>query len=127
MHAPRLLYSGRYCFKESVEYFSRILTLKLLGDVIYDPRVKFWLERSDGVLVFLQNLLLIIDSENSLKIYMFYRNEYKLGNKVLLTVQSTGSSPGQSKFAPVAQYLTRRNEVAYRGETATLYCIYGGT
>jgi len=59
--------------------------------------------------------------------YLHYRNEIKVGNKVVLKVQSTGSAQGQNKVSPVQQYVTRRKEVAYRDKTAHLYCIYGGT
>lgn len=53
--------------------------------------------------------------------------EYKLGNRVLLNVLSTGVSASQNKHEPEMQYVTKRNEVAYRGKTAELFCIYGGT
>lgn len=53
--------------------------------------------------------------------------EYKLGNRVLLNVISTGNTASQHKHEPVIQYTTKKNEVAYRGKTAQLYCIYGGT
>jgi len=56
-----------------------------------------------------------------------FRNEYKLGNKVLLNVISTGASAGQNKHPPERQYVTRKNEVALRGKKVELYCIYGGT
>lgn len=53
--------------------------------------------------------------------------EYKYGNRVLLNVVSTGVSAAQNKHEPVKQYVTRKNEVAYRGKRAELYCIFGGT
>ncbi|XP_049817561.1 neuroglian isoform X2 [Aethina tumida] len=53
--------------------------------------------------------------------------EYKYGNRVLLNVISNGVSAAQNKFAPVMQYVTRKNEVAYRGKRAELFCIFGGT
>ncbi|XP_020282519.1 neuroglian isoform X2 [Pseudomyrmex gracilis] len=56
-----------------------------------------------------------------------FRNEYKLGNKVLLHVLSTGASTGQNKHPPARQYVTRKNEVALRGKKVELYCIFGGT
>ncbi|XP_026829151.1 neuroglian isoform X2 [Ooceraea biroi] len=56
-----------------------------------------------------------------------FRNEYKLGNKVLLNVISTGASAGQNKHPPERQYVTRKNEVALRGKKVELYCIFGGT
>ncbi|XP_015587223.1 neuroglian isoform X2 [Cephus cinctus] len=56
-----------------------------------------------------------------------FRNEYKLGNKVLLNVISTGASANQNKHEPVKQYVSRKNEVALRGKKVELYCIFGGT
>lgn len=57
-----------------------------------------------------------------------FRNEYKVGNKVLLNVVSfSGASAGQNKHAPERQYVTRKNEVALRGKKVELYCIFGGT
>lgn len=57
-----------------------------------------------------------------------FRNEYKIGNKVLLDVKQTGGSgASQNKHEPVRQYTTRKNEVALRGKRVELYCIYGGT
>lgn len=56
-----------------------------------------------------------------------FRNEYKLGNKVLLNVISTGASTGQNKYAPERQYVSRKNEIALRGKKIELYCIFGGT
>lgn len=55
------------------------------------------------------------------------KNEYKLGNKVLLNVIASGISPSQNRHMPVQQYVSRRKEVAFRGKTAELFCIYGGT
>lgn len=57
----------------------------------------------------------------------FFRNEYKLGNRVVLKVQETGISASQNRHEPVQQYVSRRNEVAYRGKTVELFCIFGGT
>ena len=58
----------------------------------------------------------------------YFRNEYKLGNRVHLQVIQSGSSSGlQNKHEPVEQYVTRRNEVAYRGKEKKIWCIYGGT
>ncbi|XP_018050218.1 PREDICTED: neuroglian isoform X1 [Atta colombica] len=56
-----------------------------------------------------------------------FRNEYKVGNKVLLNVISTGASSGQNKYPPERQYVTRKNEIAMRGKKVELYCIFGGT
>lgn len=56
-----------------------------------------------------------------------FRNEYKLGNRVLLNVQATGISAAQNRHEPVQQYVTRKNEVALRGKKVEIYCIFGGT
>ncbi|XP_044586192.1 neuroglian isoform X1 [Cotesia glomerata] len=56
-----------------------------------------------------------------------FRSELKLGNKILLNVISAGSSNSHNKHEPVRQYVTRKNEVAYRGKKAELFCIFGGT
>ncbi|XP_033217712.1 neuroglian isoform X3 [Belonocnema kinseyi] len=69
-------------------------------------------------------------SENSFytcAAYSEFRNEYKLGNKVLLHVNSASASASQNKHPPVRQYTSRKNEVAFRGGKLELYCIYGGT
>lgn len=59
--------------------------------------------------------------------YFYFRNEYKLGNRVILKVASTGASAAQNKYPPVQQYVTRKNEVALRGKKVELFCIFGGT
>ncbi|KAK7793446.1 hypothetical protein R5R35_010061 [Gryllus longicercus] len=56
-----------------------------------------------------------------------FRNEYKLGNRVVLNVIATGASTSQNRHAPVQQYVTRKNEVALRGKRVELFCIFGGT
>lgn len=56
-----------------------------------------------------------------------FRNEYKIGNRVILDVTQTGISPTQNRHAPTRQYVTRKNEVALRGKKVELYCIFGGT
>lgn len=56
-----------------------------------------------------------------------FRNEYKLGNKIVLNVISTGVSVTQNKHPPVKQYVSRKNEVALRGKKIELFCIFGGT
>ncbi|CAH0562169.1 unnamed protein product [Brassicogethes aeneus] len=55
------------------------------------------------------------------------KHEYKYGNLVILKVISSGVSASQNKHAPELQYVTRKNEVAYRGKRAELFCIFGGT
>lgn len=56
-----------------------------------------------------------------------FRNEYKLGNRVLLEVTPAYSFHKSSKFEPIEQYVSRKNEVALRGKKIELFCIYGGT
>ncbi|XP_014218547.1 neuroglian isoform X2 [Copidosoma floridanum] len=56
-----------------------------------------------------------------------FRNEYKIGNRVVLDVISAGSSANLNKREPVKQYVSRKNEVAHRGKKIELFCIYGGT
>ena len=47
---------------------------------------------------------------------------------VYLQVIQSGSSAGlQNKQEPVQQYVTKRNEVAFRGKEKRLWCIFGGT
>jgi hypothetical protein len=57
----------------------------------------------------------------------YFRNEYKVGNRVLLDVVQTGVSASQNRHEPVQQYVTRKNEVALRGKKVEIYCIFGGT
>jgi hypothetical protein len=57
----------------------------------------------------------------------YFRNEYKVGNRVLLDVVQTGVSSSQNRHEPVQQYVTRKNEVALRGKKVEIYCIFGGT
>ncbi|XP_030378396.1 neuroglian [Scaptodrosophila lebanonensis] len=56
-----------------------------------------------------------------------FRNEYKVGNKIMLDVKQMGISASQNKYPPKRQYVTRKNEVALRGKRVELFCIYGGT
>lgn len=55
-----------------------------------------------------------------------FRNEYKLGNRVLLKVEPS-SNAAHNRYSPTRQYVSRRNEVALRGQKVELFCIYGGT
>ncbi|XP_062139817.1 neuroglian isoform X1 [Drosophila sulfurigaster albostrigata] len=56
-----------------------------------------------------------------------FRNEYKIGNKILLDVKQMGVSAAQNRYPPKQQYVTRKNEVGLRGKRVELYCIFGGT
>ncbi|XP_046629951.1 neuroglian-like [Neodiprion virginianus] len=53
--------------------------------------------------------------------------EYKFGPLVSLNVQRTRLPANNNTREPVQQYVTRKNEVALRGRTVKLYCIFGGT
>lgn len=55
-----------------------------------------------------------------------FRQEYKLGNRVLLKVISKSIPASQNKYAPVQQYVTRKTEVALKDKEVVLYCIFGG-
>lgn len=56
-----------------------------------------------------------------------FRNEYKIGNRIKLIVESTGTSSNNNKQAPIPQYVSRKNMVAMRGKSIELFCIHGGT
>ncbi|XP_030756282.1 neuroglian isoform X2 [Sitophilus oryzae] len=55
------------------------------------------------------------------------KHEYKYGNRVLLNVVSAGVSASLNRVPPKLQYVTRKNEVGYRGKRVELFCIFGGT
>lgn len=43
-------------------------------------------------------------------------------------MSQSGSSAGlQNKVKPTLQYVTRKNTIAYRGQSAKMWCIFGGT
>ncbi|ODN00103.1 Neuroglian [Orchesella cincta] len=54
-------------------------------------------------------------------------NEYKLGNRVFLHVAPTSSVTANNKHRPEIQYASKRNTVAIRGTSVSLWCIIGGT
>lgn len=56
-----------------------------------------------------------------------FRNEYKLGNRVYLKVEETGSTSTQTKNEPKEQFRSRKNTVILKGKTLRLWCIYSGT
>lgn len=56
----------------------------------------------------------------------FFRTEYKIGKKIQLMVESSGSS-GQSSYPPTKHYVSPPNVPALRGQKLELHCIYGGT
>lgn len=109
------------------------------------PNVYWLIQNTDGGIKSINNSRMTLDPEGNLwfsnvtrldasddftyacAATSVFRNEYKLGNRVLLNVVSTGISPSQNRYQPTLQYVTRKNEVALRGKKAELYCIFGGT
>lgn len=109
------------------------------------PNVYWLIQNTDGGIKSINNSRMTLDPEGNLwfsNVTRFdasddfyyacaatsvFRNEYKLGNRVLLNVVQTGISPTQTRVAPVRQYVTRKNEVALRGKKVEMFCIYGGT
>ncbi|XP_012258678.2 neuroglian isoform X2 [Athalia rosae] len=109
------------------------------------PNVYWLIQNTDGGIKSINNSRMTLDPEGNLwfsnvtrndasndfyyacAATSVFRNEYKLGNRVLLNVISTGASASKNKHEPVKQYVTRKNEVALRGKKVELYCIYGGT
>lgn len=107
----------------------------------------YWMRKqtNDGILTAFNNPRMTLDPEGHLwfsnvtredETDDFYyacaatitnRNEFKIGNQVLLQVKQTGISAGQNRHEPVLQYVSRKNEVALRTQSVKLYCIYGGT
>ncbi|XP_035227979.1 neuroglian-like isoform X2 [Stegodyphus dumicola] len=65
------------------------------------------------------------DAQYACSATSMFRNEYKLGNKILLRVETAG--PGQNKYPPTKQYVSNPNIVALRGNKLELSCIFGGT
>lgn len=57
----------------------------------------------------------------------YFRNEFKIGNRIVLKVEQNGVSASQNRHEPEQQYVSRKNEHALRGKKIELFCIYGGT
>lgn len=109
------------------------------------PNVYWLIQNTDGSIKSINNSRMTLDPEGNLwfsNVTRFdqsndfyyacsatsvFRNEYKLGNRILLDVTQTGISPIQNRHEPKRQYVTRKNEVALRGKRVELYCIFGGT
>ncbi|XP_018915521.1 neuroglian isoform X2 [Bemisia tabaci] len=109
------------------------------------PNVYWLIQNFDGVIKSINNSRMTLDPEGNLwfsnvtrldasddffyacSASSLFRNEFKLGSRVLLQVVATGVSSGQNKHAPVQQYVTRKNEVALRGKKIEMFCIFGGT
>lgn len=109
------------------------------------PNVYWLIQNTDGGIKSINNSRMTLDPEGNLwfsnvtrydassdfyyacSASSVFRNEYKVGNRVILEVVQTGISPTQNKHAPERQYVTRKNEVALRGKRVEMYCIFGGT
>uniref|UniRef100_A0ABD2WQQ1 Neuroglian n=1 Tax=Trichogramma kaykai TaxID=54128 RepID=A0ABD2WQQ1_9HYME len=109
------------------------------------PNVYWLLQDVNGVIKSINNSRMTLDPEGNLwfsnvtkldrsednyyacAATSMFRNEYKVGNRVILHVTSTGSTAASNKREPVKQYVSRKNEVAYRGKKIELFCIFGGT
>lgn len=109
------------------------------------PNVYWLIQNADGGIKSINNSRMTLDPEGNLwfsnvtqadksddftyacAATSVFRNEYKLGNRVMLNVIPRGVSHAQNRHAPEVQYLTRNNEVALRGKKVEIYCIYGGT
>lgn len=109
------------------------------------PNVYWLIQNMDGGIKSINNSRMTLDPEGNLwfsNVTRFdasddfyyacaatsvFRNEYKLGNRVILHVLTNGITASQNRHEPVQQYVTRKNEVALRGKKVELYCIYGGT
>jgi len=110
------------------------------------PNVYWMIQSTNGALKTINSSRLTVDPEGSLwfsnvtkrdnsdeflyscSAASFFRNEYKLGNRVFLQVIQSGSSAGlQNKHEPEKQYVTRKNHIAYRGKKVKMWCIFGGT
>lgn len=109
------------------------------------PTVCWMIQNTDGGIRSINNSRMTLDPEGNLwfsnvtrhdksEDYFYacsaspkFRNEYKIGNRVLLDVVQTGISPTQNRHQPERQYVSRKNEVALLGQQIELFCIYGGT
>ncbi|XP_058814203.1 neuroglian isoform X1 [Topomyia yanbarensis] len=109
------------------------------------PNVYWLIQNMDGGISSINNSRMTLDPEGNLwfsnvtrddqsddfyyacAASSLFRNEYKIGNRVLLQVKQTGISAAQNKHHPQRQYVSRKNEVALRGKKIEMYCIYGGT
>ncbi|XP_015125416.1 neuroglian isoform X2 [Diachasma alloeum] len=109
------------------------------------PNVYWLIQEMTGIIKSINNSRMTLDPEGNLwfsnvtrddasdEFYYacaatsLYRKEYKVGNRFLLNVISSGASASQNKHELVRQYLSRKNEVALRGKKIELYCIFGGT
>ncbi|KAJ8955459.1 hypothetical protein NQ318_003559 [Aromia moschata] len=114
---------GQYqCFAEN-QY--GIANIELYGWP--KPTVHWMYFYTNGGFKTINSSRMTLDPEGNLCSTSTTKYEYKYGNRVLLNVISSGVSAAQNKREPERQYVTRKNEVAYRGKQSELYCIYGGT
>jgi len=110
------------------------------------PNIYWMIQSTNGALKTINSSRLTVDPEGNLffsnvtrldtsqdflyacSASSFFRNEYKLGNRVFLQVIQSGSSAGlQNKHEPEKQYVTRKNYIGFRGKKVKLWCIFGGT
>ncbi|GIY13215.1 neuroglian [Caerostris extrusa] len=66
------------------------------------------------------------DAQYACSATSMFRNEYKLGNKIMLRVEAAGI-PGQNEVPPTKLYVSPPNIVALRDQKLELSCIFGGT
>ncbi|XP_075525706.1 neuroglian-like [Dermacentor variabilis] len=110
------------------------------------PRPKvFWvIQHANGALRTLNSSRIAVDPEGALHfsnveiddaipdaVYAcsatsLFRSEYRLGNKILLKVESTPGT-GKAEQPPIKQYVSPTEIVALRGRQLELHCVYGGT
>lgn len=131
--------------KESYVLEGDPLTLECNPPSGYPKPTIFWIvQSSSGALRSINNSRITVDPEGNLHFSnvtmsdaldeamyacsatSLFRNEYKLGNKVELIVEPSGSSNGAS-HPPIKQYLSPPNVVALRNQKLELSCIFGGT
>ncbi|GAB6022659.1 hypothetical protein CHUAL_006750 [Chamberlinius hualienensis] len=68
------------------------------------------------------------DDFYSCSVFSMFRNEYKMGNRVKLTVLPSGISSGVLwRYPTEMQYRSPLNIVSKKGEQQELHCIFGGT
>ncbi|XP_063707327.1 neuroglian isoform X2 [Culicoides brevitarsis] len=109
------------------------------------PQVHWLIQTVDGNIKSINNSRMTLDPEGNLwfsnvtrqdasddfyyacSANSIFRNEYKLGNRVVLEVKQSGIAATQNKYQPTRQYVSRKNEIALRGKKIELFCIYGGT
>ncbi|KAG8195062.1 hypothetical protein JTE90_029641 [Oedothorax gibbosus] len=121
------------------------LSVKCKPPTGYPKPTIFWIIQSNtGALHSINDSRIVVDPEGGLhftNVTMYdalddaqyacsatsmFRNEYKLGNKILLRVEAAGI-PGQNEVPPNKLYASPPNIVALRDQNLELHCIFGGT